>query len=62
MNDRVYEFGRGESAHIGEICTANEAIGSLKVSMAVRERDVENAARERWPPDFHDYAENLPEW
>lgn len=59
---RAFEYGRGEVEAIGAVCTSTEAIAELRVSWGFMNPDLEQIVRERWPPDFHDYAEALADW
>ncbi|MGE6698969.1 hypothetical protein ACQKH5_14825 [Hyphomonas sp. NPDC076900] len=60
--DRAYEYGRGRESHIGDICSIDEAISTLHVSFKVTIDALDAKVRRQWPPDFHDYAEELQEW
>lgn len=60
--DRAYEYGRGRELHIEEICSVDAAISTLHVSFRVTDDVLDEMVRRRWPPEFHDYAEDLEDW
>ena len=60
--DRAYDFGRGRTLSIDEVCNVDTAINSLRIILLVRDEVLEENLRNNWPPEFHEYANELGDW
>lgn len=59
---RAFDYGRGRTETIGEVCTSTDAIQEVRVKWGFSNPNLETIIQQRWPPDFHDFAHDLEDW
>lgn len=60
--DCAYNYGRGESDTVRDVCEAPEASQAPVFLMGWNNDDLRQLIERRWPPSFHDFAHNLEDW